>query len=360
MKKIFCFLAVLIFSISMTSCAKENEAPEDEIYVCQSCQICGGCVELQCPEGKNCQSGFVCQGHIDDNGFVMKGAVLLSYEGTDSDVVVPDGIIAIAARAFYNNIDITSITIPDSVFYVGEDAFKDCLNVEYNFFEGQEYIDDVLVSIQNPLEVTTLNLKPTVTAVQGDPFGVCENLTAINVDISNMRYTSKNGILFIKDEKELVRAPREAISGSYSIPQSVKSIAYRAFSDCKGLTEIIFHNDIEIINNAAFDACFQLTSLTIPGNVRNIGEDAFVNCHQLTKVTIGQGTRIIGNRAFFGNGQLVSITVPSSVQQIGTEAFSFCNKNCQLNYDGTKEKWDSIKKPDSSKGASPKINYSDE
>lgn len=352
-KKIFIIVLVLFYVISLISCNSDNDS-----CVCQSCPICGGCTELSCCQD---ESGFVCPGHEDENGFLIRGATVLSYVGTASMVNVPEGVKAIGEKAFFNKTNLTSVTIPDSVTYVGEDAFKGCSNLEYNIFEGQEYIDNVLINILNPYEIRNINLKPTITAMQGDPFSNCEKLTAITVDSANVRFKSKDGVLFNKDETVIIRCPRALISGSYIIPQNVKTIGYRAFSDCKGLSQVLFHSNVTAIGDAAFDACYQLTAVTIPGSVESIGESAFVNCHQLTTITIGQGTRIIGDYAFFGNGNLVSITIPSSVESIGANAFRYCNKDCQLYFGGSEARWDIIKKEDTlDRGATPKINYNSE
>ena len=49
------------------------------------------------------------------NGFDIDGAgVLISYLGTESVVYVPEGVIKIGYRAFYNNETITKIYLPET------------------------------------------------------------------------------------------------------------------------------------------------------------------------------------------------------------------------------------------------------
>ena len=59
------------------------------------------------------------------------------------------------------------------------------------------------------------------------------------------------------------------------IPNSVTSIGYGAFHNCRGLTSITIGNSVTSIGNNAFCYCSDLTSVTIPNSVTSIGNDAF-------------------------------------------------------------------------------------
>lgn len=47
--------------------------------------------------------------------YVCINAVLIAYNSTDKEAAVPQGVASIAAYAFANHLDITSVTLPDSV-----------------------------------------------------------------------------------------------------------------------------------------------------------------------------------------------------------------------------------------------------
>jgi len=57
-----------------------------------------------------------------------------------------------------------------------------------------------------------------------------------------------------------------------TIPNSVTSIEYYAFSFCSRLTSIAIPNSVTSIGNWAFGGCSGLTSVTIPNNTTNISE----------------------------------------------------------------------------------------
>lgn len=60
-----------------------------------------------------------------DGFFVFRG-VLYCYRGPGGVVKVPDGVTELSPGAFYRNIDLTGIEIPDSVVSIGEEAFHLC------------------------------------------------------------------------------------------------------------------------------------------------------------------------------------------------------------------------------------------
>ena len=60
---------------------------------------------------------------IDENG------VLTNYKGTDTEVVIPDGVTAIGLEVFYSNFNLVSITIPNSVTSIEVAAFCNCINL---------------------------------------------------------------------------------------------------------------------------------------------------------------------------------------------------------------------------------------
>ena len=68
------------------------------------------------------------------------------------------------------------------------------------------------------------------------------------------------------------------------IPDSVTSIGYWAFLNCKSLKEITIPDCVTSIRYCAFYSCESLTSITIPDNVINIGYNAFSNCKSLDQV----------------------------------------------------------------------------
>ena len=242
----------------------------------------------------------------------------IKYSG---DIVIPTtvsyndkeySVTSIGEEAFYSCVDLTSVTIPNSVSNIGQSAF-------------------------------------------GDRTG----LTDIIVDIDNESYSSENGVLFNKDKTALIQYPHAKSGTEYVIPNSVATIGMGAFFDCTSLTSISIPNSVTSIGGWAFSLCTGLTTINvedgnakydsrdncnaiietetntlirgckntvIPNSVTSIGSSAFCECSGLTSITIGNSVRYIGSKAFYNCGDLESVTIPNSVRQIGERAFGGCHK----------------------------------
>lgn len=211
---------------------------------------------------------------------IRKSLVIPSELGELPVCVIDDG-------AFEDADKLESVTIPESVRTIGEDAFADCPKLSTIFIgAGVERID---------------------SAFEG-----CSALKTIKVDPENECLTVDNGLLLTTagDAKGLVRASSSL--ASVVIPADVVKILPGAFSAIKGLKSVLIPESVELIGKKAFEDCTGLTSVTIPGGVKAIGEDAFEDCSKLNTIVIGAGVELIGESAFGGCSALKTIRVDST------------------------------------------------
>ena len=108
---------------------------------------------------------------------------------------------------------------------------------------------------------------------------------------------------------------------SVTIPESVKSIGYRAFHDCDGLESLTFNG--ESIGSQAFAGCTSLTTLKLGEHIKTIGDSAFFRCSALKNVTIPESVTSIGPFAFAFCG-LESLTINGAIESMGNDAFFKC------------------------------------
>jgi BspA type Leucine rich repeat region (6 copies) len=158
--------------------------------------------------------------------------------------------------------------------------------------------------------VTNVTIGTNVTSIGYVAFYDCANLAAITVNLTNLFYSSTNGVLFDKNKTMLIQYPI-AVAGSYAIPGTVTNLADGAFGDALSLTGVV-----------------------IPNSVTNIGFETFYNCPSLANVTIGNHVANIGASAFFLCTNLAAVVIPASVTNIAQYAFGACESLSSVCFDG--------------------------
>ena len=254
------------------------------------------------------------------------GVRITEYNGSAEKVDIPaeiDGksVTSIGGCTFYYCTYLTSITIPNSVMYIENQAFEGCTRLK------------------------SITIPDSVTEIEYSAFSACTSLTEIKVATKNANYVSVNGVLYNKDKTTIMCYPAGKKDKNYKIIDSVTEIDRSAFEDCTSLTSITMPDGVTVIGYSAFSGCTSLTSITIPNSVTSIGGNAFSNtallenqttsekyvgkwvidCDDDAKsVTIKNGTVGIAGGAFGGCESLTSVTIPSSVTSIGDSAFGGC------------------------------------
>lgn len=84
------------------------------------------------------------------------------------------------------------------------------------------------------------------------------------------------------------------------------------------------------IGTYAFEAEWDIVSITLPDTITLIGEGAFMDCGSLESINIPEAVTGIDRGAFVGCGCLAEITIPAGVQYIREEAFTACESMTSL------------------------------
>ena len=170
--------------------------------------------------------------------------------------------------------------------------------------------------------LTTVTISENVTSSSSFPFDNCTSLTTIVVDSNNPLFDSRDDCNAI-----IETATNTLVVGckNTSIPNSVTTIGWAAFSGCTDLISVSIPNSVTTIEWSAFSGCTSLHSVIIPNSVTTIEQEVFNGCTSLTSITIPNSVTTIEYKAFEGCTSLASVTIPNRVTTIKEETFKGCN-----------------------------------
>lgn len=177
---------------------------------------------------------------------------------------------------------------------------------------------------------TNLNCKNIIipsTVKQIDEFAFSKNYNVVSYTVAkdNASYTSDvYGVLFNKNQTELLAYPCGNPRGGYEIPSTVTNIYGEAFAEALALKYIYVPNDVMRIGPNAFVNSgwwYDQTGYETDGCLY-IGNHVIGFNPYATECNIQEGTLTVADYAFY-NCQ-ANIVIPESVRSIGAYAFYNC------------------------------------
>ena len=214
-----------------------------------------------------------------DNSF--EHFYLSGQKGTNGDASVPElysgrDVVAILPSAFYGNTTLVSLKLPDTITYIGESAFKNCINLR------------------------KVNIPAGVSSLEFGVFSGCESLT----ELLEIPFNEKNyfgyffGAYSYKDNET-------------SVPEALKTVTLRAGSK---------------VSDYAFANCVYITDIVLPDGLLSIGAYAFMRCTSLRNIKIpSDSVTTIGEHAFSGCASLEWFEIPDSVTSVDESILEGCN-----------------------------------
>lgn len=306
----------------------------------------------------------------DKDGVLFNGdytEILYYPTARQGEYVIPDTVKEIGARVFKGKLGLTSITIPKTMTYIGEEAFSGCTKITVlNFAEGgtaelkigtKAFYNTALKTLVLPsrlteigdsafygIDITELVIPEGVKRIGANAFQACsymtyvympasleelvENsvtasgatyakinvfqncnaLTDIEVSADNKTYAASQGVIYKKQGDvitELCTVSRGA-SGEIVIPNTVTKIWYQAFYYNEKVTSVKFSGALP------------------EGNELNIEAEAFWWCKALESVELPKGLKTIPASLFEYCYELKEIFIPNTVTLVENEAFNGC------------------------------------
>lgn len=216
-----------------------------------------------------------------------------------TEVIIPESIVSIEERAFYNCIALEKVSISGNNATIAEQAFSECTALKNVVFGGG------------------------VASIGKAAFSDCTALCAISLNeglqtIESYAFENCTGLQ------------------SVVISDTVVTIGKSAFFGCKVLSSLTIGNSVHEIGASAFAQCYNLENVKIPASVTSIGEGAFSDCDALNRIYIANLSMWCGQDYPLGNPNgafelyvddeiLTELVVPNDVTRIGNGAFYNCD-----------------------------------
>lgn len=235
---------------------------------------------------------------------------------SDSPYIIKQGTKYIGSLAFENKSIQSGFSIPESVKFIG-----------YNAFKGSD-LEDIII----PSSVISLSLS------------IFRQCTSLETAVVNAEITQLASYMF-RDCTNLINV---------TLPNTLESIGDYAFQNCGKLPSITIPNKVTTIGSYVFSGCTLLKEITIDSNpltsktsytstsnnfyklfgsqvnkyiftdnIQTIGKYTCYSCSNLKAVEIGTNVTSIGNNAFSSCYLLESITIKATTPPtLGANVFT--------------------------------------
>lgn len=358
------------------------------VYIPKSVSsIALGALDCSTIKNINVDSENIYYSSIDGNLYSKDKKTLISYASgkEDTSFTIPSGVTDIEKYAFYGSENLTKILIPDSIMFIGLDAFLECTNLTYNEYENAIYLGNennpylVLCAVKDT-EIESIIINDKTKVISYCALAGCHYITDLVIP---------EGVVAICEQAVYSDALQNLV-----IPDSVIKIGKYAFADCRNIEFITIGKNVTSIDKEAFAYCenifeiYNRSALTISTKFESIPDadlgidafnvysdnenskifetedgfvfydddtrtylikykgntselvlpesfngkqyeiytNAFYNNEIITKVTISSGVSSIMEDAFYSCENLETVIFASYINQIYYSAFDSCDK----------------------------------
>lgn len=224
----------------------------------------------------------------------------------DADYAVPQSVSSIGDYAFEGSSNLHSVTLPDGLASIGENAFANSRLERAELPSSVRRIGSRAFS--GCQQLASVVLPSSVDAMGMGVFMGCTALKSAMLpegatDVTQMFYGCKN----------LVKA---------SLPATLTSIGNMAFQSCESLEKVSLRQGIVSVGASAFDGCQNLSSISLPEGVREIGQRAFASCKGLDYLSFPATLDSVGDYVLSFASSHLSLVVGAAVPPaVGKSSF---------------------------------------
>ena len=225
-------------------------------------------------------------------------------EGSDT-VIIPSpvtyngiifNVIGVGDRAFYSYYNVTSVILPNSIKYIGNNANSfNLIRIHLTLPSSLErvlesaYVFNKLDDLNLPSSLKEIGpnafaftkvgtekayIPASVVTIEGNPF-LGSDLKEIIVDSGNSCVKSEDGVLFSKDGRKLIAYPDLKPEKTYTIPDGVTTIGRLSFGYNYILMKLIIPATVNKFENKALWSCSSIKTIVMQSTLPpEVGEES--------------------------------------------------------------------------------------
>ena len=253
----------------------------------------------------------------------------------EGDLIIPEGVTHIRGLAFHANLNLTSITLPQSLTSIANGAFE---------------INESL---------STVNYLGTLEGWCKIDFNGGGSIVRYDAELRINGEVLEGDVVLPDTLTEIKEGTFDGFNiSSLTIPASIKDFGFAAFQSVSSLDTVYYlgtleqwcnitfenysSNPMSRANNLYINGAQLSGEVIIPNAVTKIKDFAFLNVRSMTNVTLHNGITSIGNEAFAECSNLASVAIGENVTKIGKKAFLTCNRLTAINVDPENANYKSI------------------
>lgn len=320
------------------------------------------------PDVQN-ENGEEAVGAANLEDFVINNGVLVEYNGTASEVTIPQNVTKINYYVFKNHTELQKVVLDGCTVEIESEAFRDCsglktiegtgniTSIESQAFEGCSALESIegtetiryigYAAFSGCTAFKGFVFTENLMTLRDDAFAGCKSLENIvfpesleeigdrvfeNAAVQKLTFLCeyKKGMFEGGTTKELI-----VTKGDFGEIKEGYSMIGSDFVEMKELEKVTIGPEVTLIGQEVFDGCENLSEVNIEeGKVERIGEAAFRGCKALKEIVLPAKITSIGAGIFASSG-IAKVTM-DGVTEIPSAALAGCKNLTSFSFDNIK------------------------
>ena len=234
-------------------------------------------------------------------------------------------VVGVADYAFSTHEEIKKVIMPNTIEWIGENAFLDCTNL--SSFTWSKNLKDIGADAFTGTKFYENLLK--------DDKGFYDIPSGILVYVGTNYFENNTAIV----SDSLTEAQISNIKANYPVDNiqkfselNVKGICSGAFKNNDKITYIDLPETLDDIYTSTFEGCSNLEAIDgSHSELNSIGKRAFADCEELKLVNFPAALSSLGDEAF-SNTAITEVPELGNLQSIGKGVFAGCTRLQSVNY----------------------------